>query len=148
MNILAQIRVAIKHPGAVIAGAFLGAMVPVSTWTLLHLEGVVRDPWQFRGLVVLGGLVYSATTVYQWGKLAFVSGFKAFAFCGLVEGVMVTSTTPWLNAVALGYLVVINALATGCRLATADKLVPTNLPAVETRNRRVSKVSQSLKAVK
>jgi hypothetical protein len=68
-------------------------------------------------LLVLGGLVFSAKTVFQWGQLAFQHGGKALGFTVLMEGVMTMSHTPWLALAALGYLTAINGLATGCTLS-------------------------------
>jgi hypothetical protein len=66
---------------------------------------------------VLGGLVFSALTVFRWGRLAFGSPVKALGFVVLAEGVMTFCSTAWLSVVALGYLVLINAIATGCTIA-------------------------------
>ena len=43
---------------------------------------------------VAGGLGYSATTVFAWGRLATGSAFKAVCFTALIEGVMVLSLLP------------------------------------------------------
>jgi hypothetical protein len=72
---------------------------------------------QLSTYLVLGGLVYSAKTVYDWGSLAFKLPIKAVGFVVLLEGVMVTAKTPWLGVVALVYLIVINGVATACTLA-------------------------------
>ena len=66
--------------------------------------------------LVLGGLAYSAKTVWQWGTVAFQNAFKAFGFVVLLEGVMVTSHILWLSITALVYLMAINGIATGCNL--------------------------------
>ena len=52
----------------------------------------------------------------------FGSTAKAVGFTALleVEGIMMTADAGWLSAIALGYLVVINAVANGCRLALRD----------------------------
>ena len=44
--------------------------------------------------IVAGGLLYSAKTVYAWGKLAFHTAAKALGFVVLLEGVMILSQTP------------------------------------------------------
>lgn len=68
-----------------------------------------------------GGLAYSAQTVFQWARMAFTSGWKSFGFCVLVEGTMVSSHISWLSIAALAYLIVINGIATGCRLTVGSK---------------------------
>lgn len=117
-GIVEQVRVALSpaHRLATMIGAALGAIVPLSTFVVLHgeLGELDTDP---RWLVVIGGLLYSATTVYRWGRLAFASPIKAVGFTVLVEGVMTLSTQTWLAVLALSYLCVINAVATGVTLA-------------------------------
>jgi hypothetical protein len=67
--------------------------------------------------LALGGLLFSARTVYAWGRLAFQASGKALGFVVLMEGVMTMSHTPWLSPAALAYLVAINGIATGCTLS-------------------------------
>jgi murein DD-endopeptidase MepM/ murein hydrolase activator NlpD len=50
----------------------------------------------------------------------FGSKAKALGFTLLLEGIMMTSSAAWLTAIALAYLVLINAVANGCRLALRD----------------------------
>lgn len=50
----------------------------------------------------------------------FGSRMKAIGFTALIEGIMMTADAGWLSAVALVYLVAINAVANGCRLALRD----------------------------
>lgn len=61
----------------------------------------------------------------------FGSKVKAIGFTALIEGIMMTADAGWLGAIALGYLVVINAVTNGCRLAQRDTALsvdwPTNL---------------------
>jgi hypothetical protein len=96
----------------------LGGFVPLASYFVAHYEVKGYD---LPLLLVLGGLLYSAKTVWQWGVLAFNCKYKATGFVLLVEGVMVLSHIPWLNVLALAYLVLINAVATGCSLALRDK---------------------------
>ena len=104
---------------ATLVGFALGGFVPLASFVVAHYELRADVPlyMQLSALLVLGGLLYSAKTVYEWGKRAFQNAAKALGFVVLLEGVMVTSTTTWLGWVALGYLVVINGLATGCNLS-------------------------------
>lgn len=99
-------------------GSLLGAVVPIGSWQLAHHEimGTVPLYAQLPTYLVLGALLFSSLSVYQWGKLAFRSGAKALGFCILLEGILVASSTHWLSLVALGYLVTINAVATATNL--------------------------------
>ena len=115
-SVLDEVRLAL-HPrnrAAAYLGAALGGGVPVATYWLAHHE---LD----RGLVVwalvAGGLFFSAMTVARWASSAFGSMPKALGFTLLLEGVLLYSRTPWLAMAALGYLIFINAVATGVRLA-------------------------------
>lgn len=119
LGIVEQVRVALspQYRMASFIGALLGAIVPLSTFVVLHTEIDVHDPLDLRWLVVLGGLLYSASTVYRWGRLAFASAPKAFGFTVLIEGVMTLATDSWLSIAALSYLIAMNAVATGVTLA-------------------------------
>lgn len=121
-GIVAQTRAALR-PGNRLAsalGATLGSFVPVATWTVAHREMSTSRPLyeQWGLLLVLGGLVYSATNVFAWGRLAFRSPVKAAGFVVLLEGVLVGSSTHWLSLAALAVLAGINAIATGAILST------------------------------
>lgn len=121
LGVVDQIRQACKERNrlATFLGFLLGGFVPIASYVVAHFEidPAVAVYAQLPSLLVLAGLVYSAKTVYSWGQLAFASGAKATGFVLLIEGVMVTSTSPGLAMTALGYLVVINGLATGCILS-------------------------------
>lgn len=121
-GIVAQTRAALR-PGArlgTMLGAVLGAFVPTATYVVAHHELNPALPlWrQFGSLLVAGGLAYSATNVFSWGRLAFRSPVKAAGFVVLLEGVLVGSRTPWLSIAALAVLAGINAIATGAILST------------------------------
>jgi hypothetical protein len=120
LGVVGQVRLAFaaKNRLATALGALLGGAVPVGSYQLAHHEIDLSLPlWaQLKVWLVLGGLVFSAITVFSWGKLAYGSGWKAAGFAVILEGVLLTSTTPWLAAGALVYLVAINAVATGCNL--------------------------------
>ena len=82
--------------------------------------------------------------MFRWGRLAFGSSVKSLGFVVLAEGVMTFCSTAWLSLVALGYLVLINAIATGCTIALdavgdraasvvhAEPVAPTVTSAVDT----------------
>lgn len=118
VGVVAQVKTALapKNRLATFAGFLLGGLVPMATFAVAHYEvsGFFSDP---RALLVLGGLLFSAKTVYAWGTLAFQNAAKALGFVVLVEGVMVFSATPWLAFVCLAYLITINGIATGCLLS-------------------------------
>jgi hypothetical protein len=114
-GIIAQIHIAARNPLPAVIGALLGALVPSATFMVGHYE--LASWTEPKALIVLGGLVFSALTVFRWGRLAFGSPVKAFGFVVLAEGVMTFCSTAWLSVVALGYLVLINAIATGCTIA-------------------------------
>lgn len=139
---LAQFRHAAQSPVALALGAVLGAFVPCSTFVVVHLGGLlqVRDgavthaSWEHPGwALVLGGLGFSATTVYRWGcssfrpsagalsslEVTYTHG-KALFFVLLIEGVLMLAPIPALSYVALALLVLINALSTGAALALRD----------------------------
>jgi len=114
-GIITQIHIAARNPLPAVIGALLGALVPSATFVVGHYE---LTSWtEPKALIVLGGLVFSALTVFRWGRLAFGSAVKALGFVVLAEGVMTFCSTAWLSVVALGYLVLINAIATGCTIA-------------------------------
>lgn len=120
-GVIDEIRLALRprSRAAFVTGLLLGAVVPGMTFVEAHREIDWQRPlWgQPSVLFVLGGLLFSAFTLWHWGKQAFSSRVKATGFVVLLEGVMVTSHTPWLALLALGYLIAINGIATACNLA-------------------------------
>jgi len=128
---LAQLRSATRSSLALTLGAALGGLVPCLTYVvahvgeLVHVEGgtVTAAPWTHPAwLLVAGGLLFSAKTVYAWTAAAFGDRLKALGFVALVEGVLLLSPSPAVAYVALAYLIVINALGTGARLALRDRV--------------------------
>lgn len=121
-----QLRIACRNPSASLLGAAIGGFVPVATYTVahqqLHVGGMTQaSTWTPAWALVGGGLLYSAKTVWQWGRLTFNDRWKATGFVLLVEGVMVCSPVVWLSRAALLYLLAINAIATACLLAVRDQ---------------------------
>lgn len=130
-GVVAQARTALepKHRLAGLIGIALGGFVPLASYVVAHYE---LDPTrhllaQIGTYFLAGGLLYSAWTVYTWGVLAFYSRIKAVGFVVLLEGVMVAADSRWLALVALGYLMAINGIATGCNLAKPPKPDPLKL---------------------
>jgi hypothetical protein len=123
-DVVTQLECAVKRPHATAIGAVIGGVVPWFAHTLAHEE--VPAVWSGGNhpiamimiLVVLGCAVFSALTVYKFGKAAFGDSRKALGFVLAIEGVMLLSrgTT---STIALVVLVVINALANGSVIALA-----------------------------
>lgn len=118
-DVVGQIKLAFAHPLPLVIGAMLGALVPIATYTVGHAELGEAGWASLPGAIVVGGLLFSAITVYKWGRRAFGGAVKAIGFVVLSEGVMSFSHTPWLSLVVLGFLVGINAVANGANLAVA-----------------------------
>jgi hypothetical protein len=72
-------------------------------------------------VLVLGGLVYSALTVFKWGVAAFSSPVKSVGFVLLLEGTLTFSNEHALALGALAILAFINAVATACNLIAQKK---------------------------
>src|SRR4051812_42704693 len=119
-NPLAQLRAARRKPVAAIIGATAG-LVPVGVYEVGHHELTSWSPIECpKAMIVYAGLLFSALTVLGWSTNMFGSKSKALGFTLLLEGIMMTSSAAWLTAIALTYLVLINAVANGCRLALRD----------------------------
>ena len=119
-NPLAQLRAAGRKPVAAIIGATAG-LVPVGVYEVGHYELTSWSPIDCpKAMIVYAGLLFSALTVLGWSTNMFGSKPKALGFTLLLEGIMMTSSAAWLTAIALTYLVLINAVANGCRLALRD----------------------------
>ncbi|HEX8107092.1 MAG TPA: hypothetical protein VF516_05150 [Kofleriaceae bacterium] len=105
---------------AAIIGATAG-LVPVGVYEVGHHELTSWSPIECpKAMIVYAGLLFSALTVLGWSTNMFGARAKALGFTLLLEGIMMTSSAGWLTAIALTYLVLINAVANGCRLALRD----------------------------
>jgi hypothetical protein len=125
LGVVDQCRVAARNPLPTTLGGMLGAVVPFGTYQVAHHDLAQAD-WSSWGclipaLLVLGGLCYSATTVVGWGRLAFGSTVKAVGFAVLLEGLLIAQSQQWLGVVALVYLCMINAVATGVTLTRGSR---------------------------
>lgn len=116
LSLVEQIRRAaqVRNRLAMLSGAVLGGFIPIAVYVVAHNETSARPPmW----LLVAGGLAFSATTVYGFGRSAFGHPVKAAGFVVLMEGVLVFSDTQFLAWAALALLALINAVSTGVSLA-------------------------------
>ena len=124
VDIVSQLECAIRHPQATLIGALVGGLVPWFARTLAHEQLPAAWSDGNRGLVlvmiavVLGCAVFSALTVFKFGKATFGDQRKAVGFTLALEGVMLVSQGA-TSVVALAVLVLINALANGSAIALA-----------------------------
>lgn len=94
-------------------GLVLGGFVPLASYTLVHLE-VSRRPLLW--VLVVGGLVYSAFSVYGWARKAFRHRAKALGFVVLLEGTLTFCSVPWLSLAGLAILMVLNGVTAAVAL--------------------------------
>jgi hypothetical protein len=123
-DVVTQLECAIRNPHAALIGALIGGLVPWFGRTLAHDQ--IPSAWSAgnQGLVltliavVLGCALFSALSVYKFGKAAFGDSRKALGFVLALEGVMLVSTGA-TSTVALAVLILINAVANGSVIALA-----------------------------
>jgi hypothetical protein len=123
-DVVTQLECAIRNPHAALIGALIGGLVPWFGRTLAHDQ--IPSAWAAgnQGLVltliavVLGCALFSALSVYKFGKAAFGDSRKALGFVLALEGVMLVSTGA-TSTVALAVLILINAVANGSVIALA-----------------------------
>lgn len=123
-DVVTQLECAFRNPHAALIGALIGGLVPWFGRTLAHDQ--VPSAWSagrttLAGImiaVVLGCALFSALSVYKFGKAAFGDARKALGFVLALEGVMLVSTGT-TSAVALAVLILINAVANGSVIALA-----------------------------
>lgn len=120
-SVVAQVKAAFSPVNRVAAvlGGLIGGSVPFGAYWIAHNELALSAAlWtQFKFYLLIGALLFSAKTVYQWGKSAFQDAWKAAGFVVLTEGIMVASSTPTLSAFFLALLMGINFAATAATLA-------------------------------
>ena len=123
-DVVTQLECAIRRPQATLIGALVGGLVPWFARTLAHDQLPAAWSSGNQGLamvmlaVVLGCAVFSAITVYKFGRATFGDTRKALGFVLAIEGVMLVSTGA-TSTVALVVLIAINALANGAAIALA-----------------------------
>lgn len=125
-DIVGQVRLSFRRRNrlATVLGMVLGGFVPVASFVLAHQEIVPGKSMLFQVpcWLVVGGLTYSAKTVFDWARAAFSLRLKALGFVVLLEGVMTGANTTWLAYAALAILVAINSISAGCQLAVRTKV--------------------------
>jgi hypothetical protein len=122
-DVVTQLEVAFRNPHAAAIGAVIGGLVPWFGRTLAH--GEIQGTWSSNRplalamvAVVLGCGAFSGLSVYKFGKAAFGDPRKALGFVLALEGVMLVSHGV-TSAVALGVLILINAVGNGSVIALA-----------------------------
>jgi hypothetical protein len=121
-DVVSQLECAVKNPHAALIGALGGGLVPWFGRTLAHEE--IPAAWSAGNLglaatmiaVVLGCALFSALSVYKFGRAAFGDSRKAIGFVLALEGVMLVSHGATSN-VALAVLILLNAVANGSVIA-------------------------------
>lgn len=121
-DVVTQLECAVRNPHAALIGALIGGLVPWFGRTLAHDQ--VPAAWSAGNTslvmvmlaVVLGCALFSALSVYKFGKAAFGDSRKALGFVLALEGVMLV-TTGATSTVALAVLILINAIANGSVIA-------------------------------
>jgi hypothetical protein len=113
-SVLSQIDSIRNHPLAGFVGFILGGFVPGAVYTVAHYQ--VQARW-YLWVLVAGGLLYSAKTVYQWGVLVFGDRLKATGFVLLIEASMTFADGKLVPISALVLLVAINGVAAAHALA-------------------------------
>lgn len=103
----------ITSPIKLAGGAVIGGFIPLAAYTLAHQPGLPFA--SLSTLLVIGGLLYSAPTVYEWAK-GFAGGIKAFGFVLLLEGILVVSPVAWLSVASLVILMGVNAAILATKL--------------------------------
>lgn len=106
-SILSQLRALRGQRLATVVGSIIGAVVPVLVYRIAHHHaGDTPALW----LIVAGGLLFSASSVYGWGmKLFGGAWYKAGGFTVLVE-LSTVFVQGWESKLALSILILINAV--------------------------------------
>lgn len=136
ISITRQLALAVQPQNRLATGiaALMGFIVPLSVYSVTHelprtyaSEGIGA---KFVFLCILGiaGCVFSAKSVFQWGKLVFADTFKAIGFAVLLEGILsasgIVSDSLWfkvLGMISLAYLMLINAINCGTNIIIQNK---------------------------
>lgn len=106
-SILSQLRALRGQRLATVVGSIIGAVVPVLVYRIAHHHaGDTPALW----LIVAGGLLFSASSVYGWGMRLFGNAwYKAGGFTVLIE-LSTVFVQGWESKLALSILILINAV--------------------------------------
>ena len=106
-SILSQLRALRGQRLATVVGSIVGAVVPILVYRIAHHHAAETPAlW----LIVAGGLLFSASSVYGWGmKLFGGQWYKAGGFTILLE-LSTVFIQGWESKLALGILILINAV--------------------------------------
>lgn len=105
-SILSQLRGLKSQWLATIIGCVIGAIVPLLVYRIAHYH-VSDTPALW--LIVAGGLLFSASSVYGWGLKLFGAWYKAGGFTLLIE-LSTVFVQGWESYIALSVLMAINAV--------------------------------------
>jgi hypothetical protein len=106
-SILSELRALRGQRLASVIGAVIGAVVPVLVYRIAHHHaGITPALW----LIVAGGLLFSASSVYSWGLRLFGGAwYKAGGFTVLIE-LSTVFVQGWESKLALSILILINGV--------------------------------------
>lgn len=106
-SILSQLRALRGQRLATVTGSIMGGVVPVLIYRLSH-HHAAESPALW--LIVAGGLLFSASSVYGWGMRLFGGQwYKAGGFTLLLE-LSTVFVKGWESKLALSVLILINAV--------------------------------------
>jgi len=98
-------------------GVILGGFIPIAVYALVHFE-VADQPALW--VMVVGGLAFSAISVFKWAESAFHIVLKALGFVVLLEGTVTFASQRWLSLAGLAILVTINSVSAAVALQAKE----------------------------
>lgn len=97
-QIIGACKKGLRNRIALWAGLIGGGIIPLGSWLITHYELCAFHgwdlAWQVQTYAVLGGLLFSAITVFTWLKSAYANPYKATGAVVFLEVVMTTSYQP------------------------------------------------------
>jgi hypothetical protein len=124
MGPIAELRLAVRSPVALVVGACVGGAAPLLSYRTVHNYLIVDGRVEWRSVLwplVAGALALSAKSVYRWGRQTFGDPYSAAALVAMLEGALLLSPDPLVSHTALAFLMAINAAVYGCALALQDQ---------------------------
>ena len=117
-SILSQLRALRGQRLASLTGAVIGAVGPVLVYRIAHHHAAATPAlW----LIVAGGLLFSASSVYSWGLRLFGGAwYKAGGFTVLLE-LSTVFVKGWESKLALSVLILINSINLAHALVVGNK---------------------------